>query len=112
MPETEEYIVKGRYFYVSRSGIHLVNNGIIFATVQYNTIEKIAIKKGIEVDNWLVLLVTGLLISGFGIYLSWGVLRWVIQGEFAGSFRGLFMLMIPLVGLFFVYSALKHYNTP
>lgn len=98
--------VKCRYFHVSDDGIQLVKNGIPSPAIGYESIRKVVIKWGIEVENWFILLVFGLLIFGLGCYLSSAILLWVIKGEYAGSYKGLFMLLIPFCGLYFVYSSL------
>jgi hypothetical protein len=103
----KKYTVKSRYFNVSENGIHLLKNGIISKVIQYDSIERAVITRGIEVENSFILFVVGLLIFVFGFYLSFGMVNWVIRGEFAGSYRGLFILMIPFVGVYFIYSAFK-----
>lgn len=105
--DEKKIAVKCRYFHVSDDGIQLVKNGIASTTIGYDSIRKVVIKWGIEVENWFMLLVTGLLIFGLGCYLSSGILSWVIKGEYAGSYKVLFMLLTPICGLYFVYSSLK-----
>ena len=107
MTDEKMIAIKCRYFNVSDDGIQLLKNGIASTLIGYDSIRKVVIKWGIEVENWFILLAVGLLISGLGCYLSSGILLWLLHGEYAGSYKGLFMLLIPFCGLYFVYSSLK-----
>ena len=103
----KKLVVKSRYFRVSNEGIQLVKSGMPSSVIGYDSIGKVVVKWGIEVENWFLVLVMGILIFCLGCYLSSGILMWVISGGYAGSYKGVFTLLIPFCGLYFVYSALK-----
>jgi hypothetical protein len=103
----KKYLIKSTYFSVSRKGIHLMRNGFNYETIQYDSIKKVSIERKNEVYNWLASLVFGIFIFGLGMYLSYGFLKALTEGEFAGSYKSIFMLLTPIFGICFVYLALR-----
>lgn len=95
---------------LSDTGIHLLRSRFNYDTIDFLNINSIKIKRGRQINNWLLALVIGLLLLSFGIFTGFKV---VYEFFFANNFHQFYIeqLLIPffptVVGSFLIYNALK-----
>ena len=56
-------------FGISAEGFHFLRSGFNYKTEAFSNIEKMVIKRGHEIQNWILSLVIGLLLIGVSLYL-------------------------------------------
>jgi hypothetical protein len=90
---------------VSDHAVHLLRSGFNFDTLEFTTIDKITIEKGRQVNNWLLLLVVGLGLLGFGVFTA---IKVVYEYFFANNFQRFYIeqFVIPVLPLAFGLSSI------
>lgn len=102
------YNFKTKEFGISDRGIHLLRSGFNYKTINFSEINNIQIERGKELHNWWVIFIIGAALIVFGVYLSVGTIRALIDGNIAPYHsRMIILLFIPVVGGYFVYNSLQ-----
>ena len=102
------YNFKTREFGISNRGIHLLWSGFNYKTINFSEIKNIQIEQGKELNNWWIILIIGATLIVFGVSLSVGTIRALIEGNVAPHHaRMILLLLIPVVGGYFVYNSLQ-----
>ncbi len=101
--ETDEFGLSG-------SGIHLLRSRFNYETIDLAVIDNIIIEKGRQVNNWIGLLVFGLVLFAFGSYMG---IRIIYEYFFAYNFTRFYieqfvLPVLPLcIGIFSIYISIK-----
>jgi hypothetical protein len=105
-----DYFLETREFGLSEKGIHLLRSGFNYETIDYNDIRELTIKRDREVNNWLLLLIIGLMMLLFSAWYSWRLLSVLENGEVkVVSIQELVVPVLPcLFGLIFIYSSTRN----
>ncbi|HEY8936830.1 MAG TPA: hypothetical protein VIM65_16490 [Cyclobacteriaceae bacterium] len=104
----KKYYFRTREFAVSDTGIHLLRGGFNYATITFDQIHKIEIGKGRELNNWFAILIIGLILLIPGIRSSINIISMLLQGGATlASARIVLFLLIPVVGMYFIYASLR-----
>jgi len=102
------YNFQTKEFGISDKGIHLLRSGFNHRTIKFSEVNKILIERGKELHNWWVIFIIGAALIVFGVYLSVGTIRILIDGNIAPRHaRMIILLLIPVVGAYFVYNRFK-----
>ncbi|WP_224996470.1 hypothetical protein [Cesiribacter sp. SM1] len=93
----------------SDEGLHLLRNRFNFKTISYKKIHSIEIMQGWEMNNWLVLLLFGLLLVIFAFSAALSLyLNYIDPNVHIIYTEQILMILLPLMmGLFTIYSALQ-----
>jgi hypothetical protein len=104
------YLFHNKELGLSEEGIHLLRNGFNYETIAYSDINHVEILKGNALKNRMILLIAGLGLIGFGIYLILGIVD-VFGPESQVRtvyIEGLLLPILPfLIGSYCLYAALK-----
>lgn len=96
------------HFGISERGIHLLRSGHNYRTISFSEIKYIQIEKGRILHNWWLIFLLGTALIVFGVYVSVGAIQALIKGDVAPRHaRMVFLLLIPVVGGYFVYNSLQ-----
>jgi hypothetical protein len=57
-------------FGVSDAGIHLLRSRFNYETILFDQVERVAIRKGKELNNWPVVLLIGIALAAFSVYYT------------------------------------------
>jgi hypothetical protein len=102
------YLFKTSEFGLTAEGIHLLRSGFNYQTIRFSEIYSIEIKRGKELNNWLVIFVIGMILLLPGVYVSVGfVLSFLFEGFDLRASRLLLLLFIPVVGAYFIFTSLR-----
>ena len=102
------YYFKTNEFGVTDRGIHLLRSGFNYETIDFAQIHKLEIETGKELNNWLAILVIGLILLAPGIYFAINVINVLVHGDISPyGARIALLLFIPLVGVYFIYASLQ-----
>lgn len=97
-------------FGISEKGIHLLRNKFNYKTIYKSEIDSIFIEKGKQVNNWLLLLVVGLILCSFGLYWS---IKLIYEFFFANNVSRFYyeQFILPIfpvfMGVYSVYTSLQ-----
>ena len=95
-------------FGISDIGIHLLRSGFNYRTITFSEIDRLRIEKGKEIHNWWLVFILGAALIGYGVYLSIGMIKALIEGNIsARQARMIFLLLIPVAGGYFVYNSVQ-----
>src|SRR5688572_30040599 len=104
----KSYHFQTNEFGISDTGIHLLRSGFNYKTINFSEVNRIKIEKGREIHNWLLVFIIGTVLIVFGMYLSIGTIKVLIEGNIKPRDAGMILfLFIPLVGGFFVYNSVQ-----
>lgn len=95
-------------FGVSDSGLHFLRSGFNYRTIAFQDIKRIQFVKVKELHNWWAIFIIGASLIGFGVYLSIGTIKFLIEGNASPRHaRMILLLLIPVAGGYFVYNSLQ-----
>lgn len=104
-----EYKFESEQFAFSEEAIHLLRNRFEYKSYTFKQIEKIRIDHGKLINNWIVILLLGIGLTGFAIYHVYAIYLAFNSDELARFY--IEELAIPiislLIGLYCLYSSLK-----
>jgi hypothetical protein len=99
--ETEE-------FGISDESIHLLRSGYNYETIPYSNVQRVRVYRGKELNNWLIILLIGLVVCISGIILTYRFADMIFEeGGSPGRYRGGVVALIPFVGGFFIYNSFR-----
>lgn len=102
------YYYKTQEFGVTDNGIHLLRSGFHYETISFSQIQKLEIKKGKELNNWVVILVIGLFMLLPGLYISSKIIDVILYGDTnVRGARMILLIFIPMIGAYFIYRSLR-----
>ena len=96
-------------FVLSDTGIHLLRSRFNYETIPLSSVEKLSIARGKQVNNWLILFVFGLVLTGFGLFTA---IKVIYEYFFADNYQHFYIeqFVIPILplfaGLYSVYHSL------
>ncbi len=94
---------------ISDEGIHFLRNRFEYKKIPFSQIEKVELKKGMQLNNWYVIFFVGVALLSTGIYLGLGIFNALQNpGHNLRSLRIVYLLFIPIVGGYFVYESLQY----
>jgi hypothetical protein len=64
------YHFETREFGISDHGIHLLRSRFNYETIEFNQVDSVTIEKGKELNNWIVILILGLVLVSFSVWYS------------------------------------------
>lgn len=93
----------------SDEGLHLLRNRYNYKTITYQKIHRIEIMQGWEMNNWLVLLLFGLILIIFAFTAALSLYLSYIDPEVPVIYtEQILMILLPLLmGFFAIYSSLQ-----
>jgi hypothetical protein len=93
----------------SNEGLHLLRNRFNFKTIPYKEIQSIEIMQGWVMNNWLVLLLFGLILVVFAFSAALSLyLNYIDPDVHIIYTEHILMILLPLMmGFFTIYSALQ-----
>ena len=104
------YTFQTDLFGVNEDGFHLLRSGYNYKSYTFESINKITIKKGRLVRNWMLLLSFGIFFSAVGLYSAGKVFY---EYYFANNFHRfyieqiIFPVLPTVVGIFSIYQSLR-----
>jgi hypothetical protein len=102
------YHFQTQEFGMSATGIHLLRSGFNYRTIPFSEIKSIQIIKGKQLRHWWAILIVGLALFAVGASLSIYVIYTIMEGELTRYVaRAITVLLIPVIGGYFVYNALE-----
>lgn len=115
MPILEEntmtdYKFETDLFGLSDSKIHLLRNRFNYENIELSIVDKIVITNGRQVNNWFILLISGLFLMAFGLFTATKV---IYEYFFANNFIHFYIeqFVIPVIpislGSLCIYFSLK-----
>lgn len=103
-----EYPYSTKEFGISDEGIHLLRHRFNYKTIPFSKIERVELRKGMQLNNWLVIFLIGSAMLITGIYLSAGIFDFFGKGEVqTRTVRIIYLIFIPIVGAYFIYESLQ-----
>lgn len=103
-----KYYFKTNQFGLTDKGIHLLRNGFNYETIEFSQIKKAEIRKANELNNWIVILIIGLVLLTPGVYMAVRIIDAILNGDVSTrSARMVLFLFIPLIGGYFIYTSLQ-----
>lgn len=105
-----DYFLQTREFGLSEKGIHLLRSGFNYETIDYNDIRELTIRRDKEANNWVLLLIIGVLMLMFSIWYSFRLFGVLENGEVKViHIEELIVPVLPcLFGLIFIYSSTRN----
>lgn len=104
------YLFETREFGISTEGIHLLRSGYNYKTYAFAHISQVTLKRGKEMNNWLLLLLIGLGLTGFAIWYT--VRMWIILTTHHVPWVYIEELLVPLfpllLGSYAIYTSLRN----
>jgi hypothetical protein len=104
------YHFETREFGISDTGIHLLRSGFNYETIEFFQIERLTIEKGKELNNWIAILVVGLMLISFSLYYSFRLFSVVSSGEVNVVYiEEVLVPLFPfLIGAYCLYSSTRN----
>lgn len=104
-----EYHYSTKQFGISDEGVHFLRNRFEYKKLPFSSIEKIELKKGMQLNNWAVILAIGVALISTTTYLTLGILKALEHPGYSfRAFRIVYLLFIPFIGGYFIYEALQY----
>jgi large-conductance mechanosensitive channel len=105
-----EYYFETQEFGISDDGIHLLRSRYNYKTINFSNLESVTIEKGKELNNWIIILIVGVLFVSFSIYYTVRLYQVITNHEVnVISFGEILVPLIPLMlGAYCIYSSIKN----
>lgn len=97
-------------FGISDTGIHLLRSNFNYKTIGFSSLDEIRIKKGRQVNNWIIALLFGASLVALATYVLYNVLYEYFVGSRVHRFyvTQFILPVLPLVGgAYCLYASLK-----
>ena len=103
------YIFEADHFSISDTAIHLLRSRFNYKSYSFDDIDKIIVKKGRLVNNWIIVLFFGVFLIGFSCFYSFRFYQMFVNGEIGRFYvEELVVPVIPFfLGLYSVYFSLR-----
>jgi hypothetical protein len=102
------YHFRTQEFGISDTGIHFLRSGFNYETISFSEINEIKIERGKELHNWVIILMLGIMILTFGIYISISTIKMILELKFGiVGVKIILFLTIPFVGAYFIYNSFR-----
>jgi hypothetical protein len=104
-----KYDIETTDFALSPDGVHLLRNRFNFKTLPYHELDRIILKRGVEIKNATVTLILGVMLTLFAVYQC----KWVIDifnnsRIHRISIESIVVIIFPmLLGVYCIFVALK-----
>jgi len=95
---TELYIFETSEFGISEKSIHLLRSRYCYKTIDFSNVDSMLIKKGMDMRNWLVVLILGLGMIMFALYDATNIYLFFNDGQ-SGTIE-LKRILVPLLPFF------------
>ena len=103
-----KYSFQTKEFGLTDDGIHFLRSGFNYKTINFKDIQRADIKKGKELNNWIIIFIIGTILIIPGIWVSIKLIDVFINSELKPvQARMALFFFIPFVGGYFIYSSLK-----
>jgi hypothetical protein len=104
-----EYSFETREFGTSETGIHLLRSRFNYETIPFVEIETLTIEKGKELNNWLAVLIFGIVLVSGSIYYALRIFNIIDNHEANVIYiEQLIVPLIPLmIGGYCIYSSTR-----
>lgn len=105
----QRYQFKTQQFGITGDEIHLLRNGFNYEQIKFSEINTIVIEEGREINNWLLILLLGIVLVIPGIYVLVNIGNvWNYENYKARQMWGILMLLLmPVTGGYFIFNALQ-----
>jgi hypothetical protein len=105
-----KYHFETREFGVSDTGIHLLRSRFNYETIEFDQLDNLTIEKGKELNNWVAILLLGLVFVSFSFYYTIR-LFWVIDNNEVNRIyiEEMLVPLIPfMIGGYCLYSSTRN----
>jgi len=104
------YKFETREFGISEEGVHFLRNRYNYKTVEFNKIEKLIIERGKELNNWLLILIIGLILTSFALFYSIKLFQLFNSNEVSRIYiEEILIPVLPLMlGVYCLYASTKN----
>lgn len=104
-----EYLFTTKQFGIHSNGIHVLRNHFPVLTITHTELDKLVLKKGMQLNNWLLIFLLGACLMTPGFYMVYHIKEsFAINDAFGLGARLVYYGAIPLVGIYFVYESLQY----